>query len=664
MGTIIVVLNMKYHLKINKVCIILKNHVSSVWIGILAPAVFLLFMSYYNVLMVNSYNYTNFDLGVSYRLMYIFIFKHKIIFYPYNMLISPNSFSKIIFIPLSLTLYINNSIITLLIDQIVIISIGGYAVFRIAQIKTKNLFISVSIEIVYFLYPAAYGFMTHGGNYMVYFEGFILLGYLFYLKKWYIPSIIAFVLAAISNAFAPAIIIAFLVVDYVSKTHLRDYSLNKLKKFKQVIISNYSKMHRKQLYFFIFLFVFNIILFISTIIFSGGISGLLSDARLTGTSIQSTTNIHQTFLSTYLQGLGSEKLPFFYEIFSPVLFIPILTPYFLLLVPYFILIFTANPVSASSYFNILQQYPYLFAAFIFIGLIYFFDKERTFKIHSKFIKKLIIIIIISSIISFAIYSPFSISDFQNGNVNQNIHVTEFDKELTHGLGLIPLNSSVFIQNDLPQLMNRENVYMPGYYNNQTVNYAVIIPFGFSPTSDAYGGYSAYWAHSFQNNLSYGVYEDIAGAIIYKWHYKGSPVYYIPSYKNITPGNDGINGYGKITDNNLILTNITNFYHKTLWGGGCISLSPGTYNFTFEVETSNTSFDNVFNQYIWGSSGLQNLAELKISGENFILPYVWTNFTITLKLSNYYPTIQFPAFYDNWNGTLIFHEANVRQISPA
>ena len=131
------------------------------------------------------------------------------------------------------------------------------------------------------------------------------------------------------------------------------------------------------------------------------------------------------------------------------------------------------------------------------------------------------------------YSPFSISDFHNGYVNRHIKVSEFDKELSYGLSLIPPNSSVFIQNDLPQLMNRENVYMPGYYKNQTVDYAVIIPFGFSPISDAFGGYSAYWAHSFQDNSSYGVYENISGAIIYKWHYKGNPVYYVPYNKNIT-----------------------------------------------------------------------------------------------------------------------------------
>ena len=524
---------MKYHLKFNRVYVILKNRISSVWIGMLVPIAFLIFMSYYNFLMVNSYNYTNYDLGVSYRLMYMFIFKHKIIFFPYNMLISPNPFSKFIFIPLSLTLLLDNGLITVLIDQIVIISLGGYAIFRIAQMKTQSLFISMSIEIIYFLYPATYGFMAHGGNYMVYFEGFILLGYLFYLKRWYVPSIITFTLAAISNAFAPAIIIVFLIVDYISKTHLKDYSINKLKKFKKIIISNYIKMHRKQLYFFIILFMLNIILFISTIILIGGISGLLSDARLTGASIQGTYSIHRTFFSTYLQGLGSIKFPFFYKVFSPVLFIPLITPYIFLLVPYFLLIFTLHPASDPSYFNMLQQYPYLFAAFIFIGLIYFFDKQHTFKTHSKFIKKVIIIMIISSIISFSLYSPFSISDFQNGSVHQNITVTQFDRELTHGLSLIPSNSSVFIQNDLPQLMNRENVYMPGYYNNQTVYYAVIIPFGFSPTSDAFGGYSAYWAHSFQNNSSYGVYEDIAGAIIYKWHYKGNPVYYVPYNKNIT-----------------------------------------------------------------------------------------------------------------------------------
>ena len=174
---------MKYHLKFNRVYVILKNRISSVWIGMLVPIAFLIFMSYYNFLMVNSYNYTNFDLGVSYRLMYMFIFKHKIIFFPYNMLISPNPFSKFIFIPLSLTLLLYNGLITVLIDQIVVISIGGYAVFRIAQIKTKNLFISMSIEIIYFLYPATYGFMTHGGNYMIFFEGFILLGYLLNMNK-------------------------------------------------------------------------------------------------------------------------------------------------------------------------------------------------------------------------------------------------------------------------------------------------------------------------------------------------------------------------------------------------------------------------------------------------------------------------------------------------
>ena len=388
----------------------------------------------------------------------------------------------------------------------------------------------MSVELIYFLYPATYGFMTHGGDYMVYFEGLILLGYLFYIKRLYIPSIIAFTLAAISNAFAPAIIIVFLIVDYISKTHLKNYSINKFKKNK---IFNYIKMHRKGFYFVIILFTSNIILFTSTVILSGGISGILSIGRLTVVSTQSTSSIHQTFFGTYLQGLGSVKLPFFYEVFSPVLFIPLVTPYAFLLLPYFLLIFMLNPFSVTPYFNILQQYPYLFAAFIFISLIYFFDKGHIFKTHAKFIKKVIIVMIISSIISFSIYSPFSISDFQNGNVNQNITVSQFDRELTHGLSLIPLNSSVFIQNDLPQLMNRENVYMPGYYNNQSVDYAVIIPFGFSPTSDIFGGYSTYWAHSFQHNSSYGIYEEISGAVIYKLHYTGYPVYYVPYYKNIT-----------------------------------------------------------------------------------------------------------------------------------
>ena len=114
----------------------------------------------------------------------------------------------------------------------------------------------------------------------------------------------------------------------------------------------------------------------------------------------------------------------------------------------------------------------------------------------------------------------------------------------------------------------------------------------------------------------------------------------------------------------LVCNITNFYHKTLWGGGYISLSPGTYNFTFEVETSNTSSDNIFIQYIWWTSGLQNLAHITITGKSFKSSYVWANFTITLKLSKYYSTIQFPAFYDNWNGTLVLHGITIRQTSES
>ena len=99
--------------------------------------------------------------------------------------------------------------------------------------------------------------------------------------------------------------------------------------------------------------------------------------------------------------------------------------------------------------------------------------------------------------------------------------------INHAYSLIPVHSSVFIQNDMPQLMNRDKVYIDGYYANQTVDYAVMNPLALNNIMTAFGGFSLYWANHFAGNNSYGVYESMQGLIVYKLGYTGSPVYYVP-----------------------------------------------------------------------------------------------------------------------------------------
>lgn len=609
--------------------------------------------------MVQSYNYTLYDLGVSYRLMYLFAYHHTIIYYGQDIIYDPLPFSKFIFIPLSISLFFYNNIFTPLLLQIIVIASGGYAVFRISQIKTKNMFISVLIELSYFLYPSTYGFMTHGGNFQVFLEGFILIGYMFYLEGKKVQSFLAFALASITNMWAPAIVLAFLFIDFLTRHDIFNIKTNKyIKKNLHTIIINLL-CRKKDFIFYIFILFFNIIIFIQTVHFAGGLYTLISSSRVSSASLGVTSSgpissIYQNILSNY----GSIKLPFFFKELFPVIFIPLLTPYFILILLYFLVSWTS---SASSYYSVLQQYPYLFASFIFIGTAHFFGNITKDKNNIQIAKKIAVLLLIASIVSFALYSPFSVNNFENGTVEKEIHVTKFDKDLSYGLSLIPSHASVFIQNDLPQLMNREQVYMPGYYNNQTVGFAVIIPYGFSPTSDVFGGYSQYWAEHFQDNSSYGIYEQISGAIIYKLNYSGKPVYSVPYTNTILPGENSLNGNGKIINHVFIMSNFTNIYHNSMWGGGYITLSPGKYNFTFQIETMNTSNKNIFYQDVWGGSGQYKFTSLQINGNDFKQSDEWQNFTITLTLNQYYTNLEFPAFFMNWNGTIEFKGIVITQV---
>ena len=490
--------------------------------GIAVAVIFTVLMAWYNFLMVESYNYTVFDLGLNYRLMSLLIFNHLVLLKPpLNILYPPHPLGKMAFVPLSVGLLIYNSVFTILLEQILVISAGGYALFRITNIKTGNTFASIILEVSYFLYPATYGFMAHGGNIQIFFPGFLLIGYLFFTEKRIIPSLLAFFLASITNFVAPFIVMAFLLFDWVANIEMK-----KVKPFRPVGSFFRSLFwmvckQREGTFFYLFMFAFEILFGFFDFIYVGGTSGILNNSRLTGFNSTSLTG-------NLLEDMGTYKIPFFYQVFSPVMFLSLLTPYSVIVIVYFVLTFASN---TGVYYMITQQFSSLFYSFVFIGTVHFFRNRFTGVDIKKMANSILVLVLVSSIFSFAIYSPFSVSNFQNGTIQEMGYVSQFDNELTAGLSLIPDNASVFIQNDIPQLMNREMVYMPGYYDNQTVDFAVIIPFGFSPLSKIYGGYDPYWGNMFQHNSSYGVYEYIQGAVIYKLYYSGHPVIYIPSSSN-------------------------------------------------------------------------------------------------------------------------------------
>lgn len=505
---------------------IVRHLKAAIFSGILIPVVFFVFLSYYNILMYLSNYYTIFDLGLAYRTMYLFITTHSLVNWPVpHALVTAKPYTKLIYVPLSLTLLIYRGPTTVLVDMIAAVSAGGYAIFRIFKIRTSSTIVGLMAQAMYFLYPATYGLMAHGGNFMIYFTPFLLLSFMYYIEEKPYKSGIFALLAMLTFSFATMLVPLFYLVTIIldkrfySKQRLNSDNEKVLKKPKnkvQLISSN--------LAFLVILFLLGtIILSFEFSMYTVG--GLITAARLPVSGQGSASAVSGGSLLNAIFGtLPYMKANFFLNLLYPLLFLPILTPYSLFILPFFILVFYAN---YFPYYNVSQQYPSMISAILFIGMAHFLHKHLRW--HA--IRKIMVLSIVVSTISFLTLSPFSASDIESGYNFTISHVTNLDVELNKGLSLIPLNSSVFVQNDLPQLMDRANVYMPGYYSNQTVEYAVIVPSDIGFPSDQYSGYDIYWANHFALNISYGIYENIGGILVYKLHFTSSPVYTVLPHLN-------------------------------------------------------------------------------------------------------------------------------------
>ena len=557
---------------------------------IIPVLLFIIIIGYFNVLLYYSYHYTQFDLGIGYRTLYNFHTSYHLYNWPNPPIETPETFSKLIYIPLSFTLYIYNSPLTLLFDQIIFIAIGGWTIFFISRQLTNNFKLSLIIEIIYFIYPSTYGFMTQGGNLMVFFEPFLLLSYYFYIKNNKVMTVLFILFASITNFLAPLIIISLLSLPYLSKF----YSfIKKVIKSKGAGGIKNNLKFSKELPWHISFFVIPLLLFLISIKLYG-FNNLMSDSRI--------YNLNTTFGSSggnFLLSIAdnfSLKLSFVNTVMGPLLYLPLLSIYSLPIFVYFLFSWYSNQ---TIYYDILRrQYPYLFAAFLFISLIHVF---KNFNFNKKTLKKIAILIIISSIISFALNSPFSVSNFQSGNIHNDITITPLESNLTKAFNLIPMNASVLVQNGIVQLDNRPNVYFPGYYNNESVQYAVFIPFtpGFGVPS--YSGFNQTIANEFANNASYGMYVRLANIEIYKLHFVGSPAMFCQE-KLYGIGNF----YTQSSQSHL------NYSFQTDY----VELSPGSYNLTFMEKVSSDS--NLTSKGITG--------KISIMGSNgYVLGYNSTFF---------------------------------------
>lgn len=572
---------MRYLIHIKKMLIVDQDIFDI--ISLVVTAVLSMFFSWYVVTLYNGYNFYVADAGIFYHTEYIFYHTHMLLSWPSsNHLINPVPYGNLIYIIIAPLLLFQDSPAIFLIFEMVWVLLGSFFLFKIARHETGSVFWAFSLQSIYILFPPNYAIVTNGPEFEILLPTFVLISYYLFIKGKYAASVVVGLLGATTSIVSPVIIVIFFLIEdfeikgYVYKLLKRTLRMKNTE--KETIVYPYK-------YAFILLWV-GIAIFVALLFIKTPIHSLIPSFFSTNSFTSGTSHSHNTFGSFFDRIISSDdtKLIFFYQILGGFLFLPLVSPFVIPIISYFLVIFYAN---YDAYYNPLNHYTSIIIAFLFLGMVY---NVRDVKLNKNKLRKLMIALIVAMLLSFMLYSPFSITNIENGTVHSEYSVTSEDQYLNVAFSVIPHNASVFSQNAFPQLMNRLNFYMPGYYNNQTVDYAVVSPISPATYLPNFIGFSPFWAQHFLNNTSYGIFEFVGGVTVFKLNYHSGPILFIPLVMKYTIN---INLTSGISLNAPVYKGIYEY------------MPPGIYKFTYAIKVNGnlpTNSPLEFLEQTWNSNG--------------------------------------------------------------
>ena len=557
-------------------------------VSIIATFIFSIIFAWFFLTLYNGYNFYVVDLGFNYHLLYIFFQTHILAGWP-GQSTNPFSNGNLIYTLLSPLVLIRNSPASFIVFEAAWVAIGSYFVFKIAREETDSLLWAFTLQLIYLLFPSNYGMITNGPEFEILLPTFVLMSYYFFRRGNYLTSVIIGLLGALTSFVAPVIIAIFFILEDFRR---EGYSYRLFVR----IFKRTSKPQEKILPVYrnaLLVFVVGLIIIVVLVIVTYPISSLFT-VYLNRTGSVQPSSASGTLIGSVIGNVtanGDLKLNYLYGVLSGFLFIPLLSPYSLIILPYFIVIFYGN---FPPYYDILNHFNFLFSGFLFLGLVYNIGK---FKWQKNNLRKLMIVMIVAMFLSFLLYSPFSVTNIQNGTLHSELHVSQEDNYLNVAFSNIPQNASVFAQKAFPQLSNRLYFYTPGSYNNQTVDYAVVspLPVATVPLPD-YVGFSPFWAQHFLNNSSYGIYESISSVTIFKLNYHSRPILFVPLLMNYS-----ISAY---------LAPGTS-YQQRVFSGNSDYLPPGEYQMTYTLRV-NGSKSSLASAEIYETTSLSNGTVMSVS----------------------------------------------------
>ena len=544
----------------------------------------------------------------------------------------------------------------ILIFQDTLLAFTAIPLSMIAWNKTRSLFISILIAVMWNMYFPIEGVYWFDFHFMALFPFFFIMGVMFqeYGKKRL--SILFLILSAITDYLAPFIVLAYIFITYIQA---------------RKIDSADTAYHKR-----VFLYFAGLLLFIFV-------------AVNVETSFNYTYVFTSNFFPTSSTGAGYaiDKIEFIIWIFIPFLLLPFIAPLELLLAVPGIMFALFN--NYPGYYQQGFQYPSLYAPGIFLAFISslsilfkHFQRIQIPKLSSvikktsflRFIAVISLIIIVITGISFGPYAAFE----KNPLIKQmqNIYPLYAENQYTYSpanqkyinylnneISLVPTNQSILIQNNMPCLVQGYESTLPG-----------IMPYGFIPQYIIAYPYNSwfnrvilpsmgqnatplYTIDSLISHNRYGIVREEAGITLYELNVQSSSSF-IPYDQNLSfkafPGQTGV-----MKSNGEVFSNVHE--NGTLIYGPYYIMPQGKFDLTFHFSNLNISNGGKLILQAFTVSNYLDVHQC-IGSESFNVSglHNYLNLTVLLNSPYYFNNMQYDLFGKNLTGTFTLQSVNLTQ----
>ncbi len=391
-----------------------------------------------------------FDLGLTSSLLYRAFSGHII----YGVTSRPIDANKMIYFIIApfYGLYPHPSV--LLVFQSIFIATGAIPLYKIGQKILKNDKISLILALSYLLYYPLSGVTWFDFHFMALFPTLFLMAIYFWLYNKNKYSLVFVFLAAISDYLVPFILLFYFVFLIIRGKKFSDRSF---KYALGVLFIAIGVLAWVNIYY-----------------------GLAYTAHIT--HVASSSSVHSSGLSLLFSNLPL-KVSYILLIGFPLLFMFLIYPEAsIMLIPYIGMEFLYN---YFPYFDPIGfQYPALIIPVIFFATILGLNRLthlRPQKFDLKKIKKIAVVILVLSAVSYSVATPLTvgISMHSQNNVpavKNDMVINHSDRALSNMIKQVPRNSAILIQNNMPQAAS-DNYYHLAIGTNVTYyNYSLADPY--------------------------------------------------------------------------------------------------------------------------------------------------------------------------------------------